>query len=578
MIWQRVAGVIAGSALCLSGCANVPRSSEVHAGAVVNAGESSQFIRVIAAPPSRGASPQQIVRGFLEANASHEDSWAIARRYLTADAAQGWQPGTATAVYDSARLRVTRSGNHVRVRVPVIATLTTDGSLRTLPEARIRQLDFEMVRVAGQPAGDGTSGREWRITDPEPGILISLSDLRRGYRTHQAYFIANSTGQLVPDGRLLPVVGPGLATSLAELVLRGPGKWLSGAVHGGAPEGTSLALGAVPVADGVAIVQLSREALAATPAQRRELAAAMTWTLTQVPGVTSVRLTVESQPYDVPGAPLLMDRSIWQSKLPEAALLGPKGTTEPCLFLSKAGILTRVTQDGRVTAQLRIPRLARASRLAISLDERSVALLLDTGQTIWTGPLALGHTGAPEARRIEAKGATSLSYAPDGSLWFVDSRGIWRAQPGLEPQRVDLPAAVGTISAVKVSSDGARAAIVAGSKVYLAAVVGAASDQPATLGKPRLVSEEITDVRDASWRDSTQLDVLATLAGSGSQIITVSTGDGSVLANGTPAKAESVTAAPRAATVVVTRADRAYRAVGMQWRDAGDAAQAAYPG
>ena len=50
-------------------------------------GSPSQFIRVIAAPPSVGASPTEIVRGFLEANASLESDHAIARRYLTPEAA-----------------------------------------------------------------------------------------------------------------------------------------------------------------------------------------------------------------------------------------------------------------------------------------------------------------------------------------------------------------------------------------------------------------------------------------------------------------------------------------------------------
>ena len=46
------------------------------------------------------------------------------------------------------------------------------------------------------------------------------------------------------------------------------------------------------------------------PGPRRQL----TWTLTQLPEVTSVRLQVGGEPYDVPGVPELMDRSVWQER------------------------------------------------------------------------------------------------------------------------------------------------------------------------------------------------------------------------------------------------------------------------
>ena len=80
-------GAAAAACRCSSACASVPTSGPIEQGPVVDAGESTQFIRVIAAPPSQGASPADIVRGFLEANASLESDHAIARRYLTPPAA-----------------------------------------------------------------------------------------------------------------------------------------------------------------------------------------------------------------------------------------------------------------------------------------------------------------------------------------------------------------------------------------------------------------------------------------------------------------------------------------------------------
>ena len=92
---RRVAtlSALAAACLALSACAAVPTSGPIEEGPIVDAGNTAQFIRVIAAPPSVGASPSEIVRGFLEANASLDSGHAIARRYLTSEAAESWDPG-----------------------------------------------------------------------------------------------------------------------------------------------------------------------------------------------------------------------------------------------------------------------------------------------------------------------------------------------------------------------------------------------------------------------------------------------------------------------------------------------------
>ena len=98
--------VAAAACIGLAACAGVPTSGPIEQGPVVDAGESSQFIRVIAAPPSVGASPTEIVRGFFEANASLESDHAIARRYLTPEAAATWDPDAATTVYQQSSLKL----------------------------------------------------------------------------------------------------------------------------------------------------------------------------------------------------------------------------------------------------------------------------------------------------------------------------------------------------------------------------------------------------------------------------------------------------------------------------------------
>ena len=54
-------------ALLLSGCSGIPTSSQVFYGEEISEDTSTQFVRVIARPPSNDMSPEEIVRGFLDA-------------------------------------------------------------------------------------------------------------------------------------------------------------------------------------------------------------------------------------------------------------------------------------------------------------------------------------------------------------------------------------------------------------------------------------------------------------------------------------------------------------------------------
>jgi hypothetical protein len=559
----------------LASCSGVPSSGPVHVGPVVDSGENSQFIRVIAAPPSPGASPEQIVRGFLEANASQQDDWAIARRYLTSSAATNWRPARSTLVYDASGLKVTGGQSSVRVQLPVVAKLSGEGTLEVVEPRDVRVLTFHLRKVPGGP-----SGPEWRVADPQRAIMISQSDLRRSYRLYQAYFMSNRAASLVPDARMLPVVGPSLPTALVDLVLAGPAGWLRPAVHSGATHGLALALGAVPVTNAVAVVDLNREALLATQNQRRELAAQLTWTLTQLPGVSQVRLTVESQPYDVSGSPVLMDRGTWAARSPDAAVIAALIDGSAPFYTTSGLSLTRVDAAGRTTTTLPLPKGTRPSELAISLDQGTAAAVMAGGRAVWFLPLG----GGQQVRSLTGKRITSVSYDMDGTAWFCDSGRLWRVAPDGQPAEVTLPEPLpgGGLESVRLAHDGARIALVIGSRLYVAAVVAEPSAEhegvALRLGQPRLVARGLSAVADAAWRDSASLEVLAASRAGSPTVAQVSLGDGVVATNGTPSHAVSLTAAPSSASLVVTSKGRYFTGVGLQWRDSGAADLVVYPG
>jgi hypothetical protein len=561
-------GVAAAVAGLLTGCASVPTSGPIQQGPVLDAGESVQFIRVIAAPPSAGADPEEIVRGFLEANASLEEDSAIARRYLTARAAAEWQPTASTTVYDETTLRLTSAGERVRAEYDVVGSLAPDGSLSTLAPAEPGRLTVHLERVV---EGEATVP-QWRITDPPDGIRISVSDLRRAYRRHDAHFMSRRSGVLVPDGRMLPVVGPSLPTTLAELVLDGPSQWLSPAVRGGPPEGTSLALGAVPVANGVADVELTAEVLAATDAQRRDLAAQLTWTLTQLPGISAVRLLVAGDPLIVPGSPAVMEQDTWRAQAPDSLSVGSSGQdVAPYYLLDETG-LVRVSDVGRARIPIADAPPASSTTLAVSLDQRAAAVVEPDGAALRLIPL----DRTTSAHRVPGERITSVSFEVDGRAWFVDDGRVRRVGPDGQAEDIPVTGAPSGISAIALARDGARVALIVAGSVHLGVLHRVGSG--VVIGGLRRLESQIEQARDLAWRDAGSLDVLGTQQGSARQVVTIDIGSGQVLGQGAPTGPIDLASAPGAISLVVTRADEVFGNVGLQWREQDTGRAVAYPG
>ncbi len=566
----RFVAVAAAACMGLAACAGVPTTGPIEQGPVVDAGESSQFIRVIAAPPSVGASPTEIVRGFFEANASLESDHAIARRYLTPEASGTWDPDAATTVYQQSSLKLSEGKDAtINARLAVNNRLNEEGTLDPVDPASKEKIAFTLEQVV-----DGASGiPQWRIADPPPGILISDADLRRAYRQYQVHYPATRSGALVPDGRLLPVVGPSLPTALAQRVLAGPAEWLAPGVRSGAPPGTALALGAVPVTNGVALVELTDQALAATDVQRRDLAAQLTWTLTQLPEVTSVRLQVGGEPYDVPGVPELMDRSVWQERSPDSLTTGPTGTSLLPYYVLDGPAVIRVSEGGRTVLPMKVPDAEELIDLGVALDQRSAAAVEPDRRALWILPLERGIA----EQRIEGTQIGGASFDVDGQAWFTDAGRVMRLVPNGLPQEVAVqPDLAAPITSVHLARDGTRVVLVADGVLYLGVIQP--SSTGLVIGSVRRIATTVSDVQDVAWRNSVTLDVLGRTDTSNLQVLRIGVGTGDVQPFGAPPDPLEVTGAPGSATLAAGGGNQLFANVGLQWRAQGAARSVAYPG
>lgn len=556
------------AAVLLAACSSVPTSGPIEQGPVVDSGEATQFVRVIAAPPSSGASPEEIVRGFLEANASLENDLEIARRYLTEEAAEQWNPQEGTTTYDQATLKVAPARDKVRVEFGVDGELLADGTFDTVAPPVDREVLFSLERVVEGKA----TVPQWRISDPPPGVLISSTDLRRAYRLYQTYFMAERGGVLVPDGRLLPVVGPSLPTALAERVLAGPADWLAPGIRPGPPMGTHLALGAVTVTDGVAQVELSEEALVATDEQRQDLAADLTWTLTGLPDVAAVELLVAGEPYEVPGAPTLMDRSVWQSRSPDSRTTGSSGERRVPYYTLRGESIVRVTTVSRTAIPIGVPGAETLAGLAVSLDEKRAAAIERGGGALWLLPLDRSTT----ASRVEGTGITSVGFDVDDWVWFTEGGRVMRTNLSGQVKEVPiLTEGVSGVTSLMLARDGTRVALIADGAVHM----GVVQVRGATLaiGSVRRIGSSIEQAADAAWRDATTLDVLGSQVSGAEQVLRLAVGSGQVLALGAPDSPREVAASPGSMTMVANGDGDLFGNVGLQWRPQGSARSVTYP-
>lgn len=494
---------LALAALALPGCTFVPTSGPVVEGRTVVTGGSGSVVRVIARPPAPGATPEEVVRGFLAASASSEDDFAVARSYLTAPAAERWRPTSGIRVYDTPVL--TSASPLVRLAATLVATVDPAGHLTIAPTDAAIEASFGMMQTAGQ----------WRIAEPPTGLLLTRGDLARGYRTLPTWYLGVGDDVLVPTGVTIPITTAGGATVLTRSLLEGPPQWLAPAVRTAFPDGTRLSIDAVPIVESTAQVDLDRGVLGIDSASRRLLAAQLVMTLTGLPGVTAVRVSVAGQPLLVPGA-------VEPFTAADFADLLPGTGTVTTLVASLAGQIVSTVGDPAIP-----PVPVTPARLAQRLPLTSPAVDFTRGQ--WAAKVAgrpavaLGSTGS--ASGVADSSGTELVIAvpggevrgpvlgPDGRFWLTGGGSVYTVDERGLAEVVLAPAAT-EVLAVAPSPDGARVALIVrgpgGDVLRLAALsTTAAPEVQSLLTGVRPIAREPLRVASVVWRDPLSLVVLA---------------------------------------------------------------------
>jgi len=575
-----VATLAAVAVLASSACGGLATDSAVHPGSLVG-GTEAQPVRVQPDGPTSGATPEQIVRGFLRAGAGagFDDDHAIARSFLTPNVKDAWLPDSGVEVFaDDSALKVELlTPTVVRVTAPIVAEVDGEGRYRETPAGRSAQATFGLQKI----------GVGWRIALPQKGFGLWLSaiDLDRIYRPFTIAYVSASERAIIGDRRWFPIT-TGLATALAREQLAPPPKYLTGAVKTGVPTGTVLAVDAVPIQSGRALVDLSAAALSADPVERRAMWAQFVTTLMQVPSVTQISLTTEGARLDLPGTP---DRVSVLTTL-DYQIESPAPVTSA--VLRTGSDLSRVSPD-RPQDPDRPRKLARTAPGAAlpRIPPGWVSLAMS-----WTGSEIAG-IGGDHADLARWQGSqmyqlakfgndlTKPSYDSMNGLWVAGESGeaakVWVIDTspslgkGAKPREIAVPwLAKRRVLALRVASDNQRVALItsdrAGADVQLvvAGIVRSANGVAVSLSpEPLRIGWSLTGATDLAWVDDSILAVVGRVGRNkapGPLLVEIG-GKVTALSPLPGARLVTSTGGPRG-VVVVTDSDKILARAGNSWQ------------
>jgi hypothetical protein len=275
---KRLASLL--SVFLLAGCASLPNQLNVEVGPELSALDRQDLSFYSPASPLPGASPSDIVSGFLSAGTGPQNDYQVAREYLTDGFAPRWRPGEQTIIRVGAYELESVSDEIQVVNVTVGARVNADGSFENISPST-SSLRFRLTQENG----------EWRINSAPNLTVVTIPVFEVVFSQFPIYFLDSTASQLVPDVRWFPNRSS-TPTQLVSAIINGPANWLSESVLSAIPAGTQLRVNAVLVQEGKAVVDLDETALTADNRQRGLLLTQLRSTLLQLPGIIEVTVQI----------------------------------------------------------------------------------------------------------------------------------------------------------------------------------------------------------------------------------------------------------------------------------------------
>ena len=494
------------AALAIGGCAGIPSSGPVERVAA-ESGLNQSTVRYAPVGPARGASPQQIVRGYLDAMLAYPVSTGVAATYLSPDAAQEWRSSAGVIVY--ARPEVTlpraepsgrdRTGVEVMLRSNQVARLDRQGHFTRSTDDPTRTYQLEQVKG------------EWRITNPQPGVMVTRTYFSDYFRPFPLYFFDAAGQRLVPDLVHL-AVGDQLPTGLMTSLARGPSQ-TPGTLRSYVPSAGALRPSVTVGTGGVADVQFSTSLAKLEAGERDRLAAQIVWTLRSVPDLRGVRI--------LGGTAVLTSKGERVHPIDSWGGFGPPAPDRYTYALVDDKL---VEIDGATVSSV-TGSWGRDAGGAVSaaVSEKSVAAVLGDRRQV-----RITDRAGRLQESIGGVGFIAPRWDRENRLWLVDRPSGTTRVRVVENQRVRVIAAAALagmeVESVAISADGGRyaaAATRAGTtSLYVGPVRRDRDDNLIGFGDPRRLGIGVDDPHSVDWASPTRIGFLGG-SGSGVQVYSV---------------------------------------------------------
>ena len=500
--WRSLTVVaLAAFVAVLTACTSLPTSGEANAGLALDEADFDPDINQIAARPLEGASPEQIVEGFLDAALTPDNGWAIAREFLSPELAATWRPTAGVSIDSGAPQREftadidgdeeSAESGDVRVVLDQVARVDESGAYTELPG------DASVASFALERNEEG----EWRITTADDGIFLDAESFTQVYRRYSLQYYDPSWTHLVPDLRWYPRRAT-IATTLTQALLNGdPSEWLEPGVRSAFPGDVSLAVDAVPISpEKIATVELTPAAAGLDSTQIARMRTQLEATLRPA-GVTEVRLTVNGRDLDA-------SRAVVETGRTESSPV-ILTETEFGAYIGDEIVPYEGITPGVVAVAPSI------SAVDVAADDSRAAMQLDSGQ-VYT--VADGSVDELDSRA----GLIKPSIDPYGFTWTVPAASpqaltAWAPDVSSAEVQSAFPDA-SSISELRVAADGVRAAavITVGGQRWLvvAAIIRDENQVPVELGPMHQVAQIEGATLGMAWVGEDALGILVDADGS----------------------------------------------------------------
>ncbi|MDE2409046.1 MAG: GerMN domain-containing protein [Actinomycetales bacterium] len=488
--WNKALAALLVAASVLTGCATIPSSSGVHQGPDIQNLLSNDYLYYSPSGPLKGQSQADILAGFLNASTGPQNDYGVARQYLAPSFRTTWSPNQLVYIQRGGQKTTLGTDGVATVSIGVSAVVDSLGHYSNRAPGSSVKLHFKMIQVNGQ----------WRISEAPNAVVMIRPVFEVIFHSYEVYFFDHSYSYLIPDLRWFPARAS-TATRLVAAMLAGPSPVIKGAVAPILPANTSLAIDSVTVDKTTAVVNLTPQALQASRLAKQRFKAQLTATLTQLRGVSSVEIQIDSAIQKISDfvpastssgafAPVVLSANSLQQ------LIGPSGSR-------------------LANAQTWI-KLFGVRDFAVTSDETSIALVGKAG--VYTARLDQPET--PPLLVDTRKNLISPRYDRRGQLWLIGTDGkvqivpqtgksVWITVPWLAKH---------VLKAVALSPEGARmAAVVADADGTLRLMVSSVNRNQLGIvtgfGAPVELSYGVGKPNAIEWSGTSGILVLADVSG-----------------------------------------------------------------